>query len=96
MGISTFEIYFDKIKKILDNINDFCDSIKHENRISILKEEPDSELDYAIQQIKNIKIKGENDKEATKKKLIGYLYLKSIKILLQKKFVAIFQRLKSF
>ena len=68
MGISTFEIYFDKIKKILDSINDFCNSIEHKNRISILKDEPDLELDYTIQQIKNIKIKGEDDKEATKKK----------------------------
>ena len=50
MGISTFDIYFNKIRKILDSVNDFC------------------ELDDTIKQIKNIKIKGEDDKEVTRKK----------------------------
>ena len=68
MGISTFDIYLNKIKKILDSVDDFCEDIEHENRISILEEKPNPELDDTIQQIKNIKIKAEYDREVTKKK----------------------------
>ena len=81
MGISTFDIYLNKIKKILDSVDDFCEDIEHENRISILEEKPNPELDDTIQQIKNIKIKAEYDREVTKKKVIGFLYLKSIHFL---------------
>ena len=72
MGISTFDIYFNKIRKILDSVNDFCEDVEHENRISILEEKPNPELDDTIKQIKNIKIKGEDDKEVTRKKVIGF------------------------
>ena len=81
MGISTFDIYFGKIKKILDSIDEFCEDIEHENRISILEEKPNPELDDTIQQIKNMKMKGEDDREVTKKEVIAFLYKKSINFL---------------
>ena len=81
IGISTIDIYFNNIRKILDSVNDFCKDIEHENRNSILEEKPNPELDDTIKQIKNIKIKGEDDKEVTRKKVIGFLYKKSIHFL---------------
>ena len=81
MGISTFDIYYNKLRKILDSVNDFCEDLEHENKISILEEKPNPQLDETIKQIKNIKIKGEDDKEVTKKKVIGFLYKKSINFL---------------
>ena len=72
IGISTIDIYFNNIRKILDSVNDFCKDIEHENRNSILEEKPNPELDDTIKQIKNIKIKGEDDKEVTRKKVIGF------------------------
>ena len=32
IGISTIDIYFNNIRKILDSVNDFCKDIEHENR----------------------------------------------------------------
>ena len=83
MKIPNFETYFDKVKKILDNVNDFCTSIESENRISIVKEQPNPKLDEIINKIKKIKITkvDKNDKEAPKQKAIGFLYLESIKFL---------------
>ena len=71
MGLSTFDIYLGKIKKILDSINEFCEDIEHEQRISILEDEPNPELEDIVQQIKNIKIKGE-DGVTKKKSLLFY------------------------
>ena len=83
IGIADFETYFNKIKKILDNVNDFCMSIENENRISIIEEKPNPELDEIIKKIKQIKTSknDKNDKEATKKKVIGFLHQESIKFL---------------
>ena len=67
MRISIFDIYYNKLRKILDSVNDFCEDLEHENKISILEEKSNPQLDEIIQQIKNIKIKGEDDKEVTKK-----------------------------
>ena len=66
MGLSTFDIYLGKIKKILDSIDEFCEDIEYQQRISVLEDEPNPELEDIVQQIKNIKIKGEDG--VTKKK----------------------------
>ena len=79
MGISTFDIYFGKIKKILDSFDDFCEDIEHKYKISILEDEQNLELENTIQQINNIKIKGEDG--VTKKKIIAFLYTKTIHFL---------------
>ena len=81
MNISNFDIYFKKINKILDSLDDFCEDIENEHRISLLEEKPNPKLDDTIKQIKNIKIKGEDDKELTKKKVLGFLYKQSINFL---------------
>ena len=71
MGLSTFDIYLGKIKKILDSIDEFCEDIEHQQRISVLEDEPNPELEDIVQQIKNIKIKGE-DGVTKKKSLLFY------------------------
>ena len=87
MGIANFQKYFNKIKKLLDNVDDFCAGIKKENRISIIEEKPNLELDEIIKKNKQIKTSknDKNDKEATKQKAIGFLYRETIKFLLNDK-----------
>ena len=81
MGISTFDIYYNKINKILDSLDDFCEDIEHEHKISILDNKSNPELEGTIKQIKNIKIKGEEEKVVTKKKVLAFLYRQSINFL---------------
>ena len=81
MGISNFQIYFRKINKILDNFDGFCSDLESKNRISLVQEKPNPELDETVRQIKNIKIKGEEDKVVTKKKVLDFLYKKLIHFL---------------
>ena len=81
MGISTFDIYYNKINKILDSLDDFCEDIEHEHKISILDNKSNPELEGTIKQIKNIKIKGEEEKVVTKKKVLAFLYKQSINFL---------------
>ena len=81
MGISNFNTYYNKIKKILDSLDDFCEDLENERKISLVEEKPNPQLDDTIKQIKNIKIKGEEDKVVTKKKVLAFLYKKSINFL---------------
>ena len=81
MGISTFDIYYNKINKILDSLDDFCEDIEHEHKISILDNKSNPELEGTIKQIKNIKIKGEEEKVVTKKNVLAFLYKQSINFL---------------
>ena len=82
MGFSNFNIYYNKkIKKILDSFDDFCEDLKNEHKISLVEKKTNPQLDDTIKQIKNIKIKGEEDKTVTKKKVIAFLYKKSINFL---------------
>ena len=48
MGISTFDIYYNKINKILDSLDDFCEDIEHEHKISILDNKSNPELEGTI------------------------------------------------
>ena len=81
MGISNFNIYYYKINKILDSFDDFCEDLEHERKISLVEEKPNPQLDDTIKQIKNIKIKGEEEKVVTKKKVLALLYKHSINFL---------------
>ena len=81
MGISNFDIYYNKINKILDSFDDFCKDLEHEHKISLVEEKPNPQLDDTIKQIKNIKIKGEEEKVVTKKKVLAFLYKQSINFL---------------
>ena len=81
MRIDNFDVYFDKVKKILDNLDEFCASIETENKLSIAKGETNEEIKDIVEKIKNIDA-GKKDKgEATKEKTIGYLYKNSINFL---------------
>ena len=81
MRIDNFDVYFDKVKKILDNLDEFCASIETENKLSIAKGETNEEIKDIVEKIKNIDA-GKKDKgEATKEKTIGYLYKSSINFL---------------
>ena len=93
MKIPNFETYFDKVKKILDNVNDFCTSIDSENRISIVEEQPNPKLDEIIIKIKKIKITkaDKNDKEAPKQKAIGFYISNQSSFYPTIKYLAIFQ-----
>ena len=81
MDISTFDIYFNKIKKMLECFDDFCQDLEHEHKFSLLDNNPNPELEETVEQIKNIKIKGEEEKVVTKKKVLGFLYKQSINFL---------------
>ena len=81
MGISTFDIYFNKIKKILNCFDDFCEDLEHEDKFSLLDNNPNPELEETVEQITNIKIKGDEEKVVTKKKVQGFLYKQSINFL---------------
>ena len=81
MGISTFDIYFNKIKKILNCFDDFCEDLEHEHKFSLLDNNPNPELEETVEQITNIKIKGDEEKVVTKKKVLGFLYKQSINFL---------------
>ena len=81
MRIDNFDVYFDKVKKILDNLDEFCASIETENKLRIAKGETNEEIKDIVEKIKNIGA-GKKDKgEATKEKTIGYLYKNSINFL---------------
>ena len=81
MGISNFNIYYYKINKILDSFDDFCEDLEHERKISLVEEKPNPQLDDTIKQIKNIKVKGEEEKVVTKKNVLAFLYKQSINFL---------------
>ena len=51
MGIDSFDVYFDKVKKVLDSIADFCAIINMENRKSVPKGDTDTELNAVVEKI---------------------------------------------
>ena len=85
MKIPNFETYFDKVKKILDNVNDFCTSIESENRISIVEEQPNPELDEINNKIKKMIKKPPN------KRPLGFYISNQSSFYPTIKYLAIFQ-----
>ena len=73
MGSDNFDIYFDKVKKVLDNIYDFCASIETENRLSIVRGEPNNEINSIVEKIKKL-ILEKTKKTRLREKTIGFLY----------------------
>ena len=43
MGISTFDIYFSKINKILECLDDFCEDLEEQHKISLIDNKPNPE-----------------------------------------------------
>ena len=70
MKIEKLELFKKKIKKIFDNLNDFCESIEQE-----YKDNPDIEI---VSELKKIKTSWEDEEKVTKEKAIQYMYERSI------------------
>ena len=81
MGIDNFDVYFNKVKNILEILGEFCGSIETENRLSNAKGEENKEIKDIAKKIKKTNCGKKDKNEATKEKTIGYLYQKSIKFL---------------
>ena len=71
MGIDNFDVYFEKVKKILDNVDEFCANIETENRLSIARGETNDEIKEIVEKIKKklILAKTKKKKLAKKKQL---------------------------
>ena len=52
MGIDNFDVYFEKVKKVLDNVDEFCANIETENRLSIARGETNDEIKEIVEKIK--------------------------------------------
>ena len=71
-----------KIKKLLENLEDFCSSIQFENAKSAIEGIANEEVDQIITKIKCIRTsanaKMDKQDELTNKQVLGYLYKKSV------------------
>ena len=70
MKIEKLELFKKKIKKIFDNLDDFCESTEQE-----YKDNPDIEI---VSELKKIKTSWEDEEKVTKEKAIQYMYECSI------------------
>ena len=52
MGMDNFDIYFEKVKKVLDDVDEFCASIEIENRLSIVRGKTNDEIKEIVEKIK--------------------------------------------
>ena len=69
-------VFFENVKKVLDNVDEFCESLEKENLENISSENDNSEIEEIVAKIKKIKThKNDRSDDCTKKKVIGYLYL---------------------
>ena len=55
MGIDNFEVYCEKLNKILDELDSFCASIESENLPSRKTKEEDIEINAIVEKISKIK-----------------------------------------
>ena len=81
MGIHNFNVYFNRVKKVLDNVDKFCNSIETENRLSIVRKETNNEIKEIVEKIKKINVGKNKKEEVSKEKTMRYLYKNSIKFL---------------
>lgn len=69
IGIDNFDVCFEKVTKVLDNVDEFCASLETENRLSIVRGEISNEINSIVEKIKKkltlVKTKG---KKLAKKK----------------------------
>ena len=66
MGINDFEVFFTKVKKVMDSVDDFCSIIESENLKNINSGEDNGEIEQFVQQIQNTcTYKGDTTKECT-------------------------------
>ena len=80
MGIGEIDEFIAKIKKILENLEDFCSSNEFENAKSAIEGIANEEVDQIITEIKRIRTsanaKMDKQDELTDKQVLGYLYKK--------------------
>ena len=74
--IQDFEVYSQKLNKILDKLDTFCESLENENN----KGESD-EIEEIISKIKRIKTSVSKEGKATKEKTVAYLYQHAIRFI---------------
>ena len=91
MEIQDFEVYSQKLNKILDKLGIFCESLESENN----KGESD-EIEEIINKIKRIKTSVSEEGKATKEKTIAYLYQHSVRFINTDKVNGDFQISKKF
>ena len=73
--------FFERVKKVLDNVDEFCESLEKENLKNISGND-NSEIEEIIAKIEKIKSRKNNQSDdCTKKNVIGYLYQQSIRFL---------------
>ena len=89
--IQDFEVYSQKLNKILDKLGIFCESLESENN----KGESD-EIEEIINKIKRIKTSVSEEGKATKEKTIAYLYQHSVRFINTDKVNGDFQISKKF
>ena len=81
MGIDNFEVYCEKLNKILDKLSTFCASIESENLSNSKTEEQDNEIKTIVEKIRKIKTSKQDEGQATKEKAIAFLYQHAIQFL---------------
>ena len=75
MGIDNFEVYSEKLSKLLDSIEEFCDSLENPDFVDL------KEVEEIISKIKKIKLSAKCDEKMTREKTILFLYNHSIPFL---------------
>ena len=97
MRIVEYGVFFDKVTSVLDNLDDFCESLEKENLDNINNGEDNTEIEEIVKKIEKIKThKNEESEECTKKKVLGYLHLQSIPFLSNDKVDAKFPMSEKF
>ena len=96
MEIDSFEIYCEKLNKILDEPDSLYDSIESENLSASRSGEQDPEIENIINRIKKIKTSREDEGKATKEKRIVFLYQHAINFIPADKIQGDFQVSENF
>ena len=96
MEIDSFEIYCEKLNKILDEPDSLYDSIESENLSASRSGEQDPEIENIINRIKKIKTSREDEGKATKEKTIVFLYHRAINFIPTDKIQGDFQVSENF
>ena len=79
MGIDNFKIYSNKLETILDQFEEFCESLENPN------DDEREEVEAIISDIKKIKISAKQDEKISREKAIIFLYQYSIHFLKNEK-----------
>ena len=73
MGIENFDVYSQKLEKILSKLDNFCDSIEHEVVNSLMSGKENADIESITEQIKRIKTSCKDNDKPTKEKSIAFL-----------------------